>query len=334
MSFPGKVTVNAGRFLFVAAAAIIIGFNSTACASGPEPRPGAVTTKTVKGAWKAASARLRSARLEYVTRVTFKVVADPTRYSASLKHLPTDEYAPSKESQTRVSIEGIKMRKEVLSKGAGRDAPLQRRELEASDGRIVKRLFMPGGISQRPYPVGNISIPRLPLALELLETSPICFVMSRCVPSISHSNMDLELFRVSGRTERLDGTDCILLELGDPKARTKEFKQNGITYFSGNPSYSQLCVAPSKDYAIMRSAKFVNGLLKWRVDLQYKMDTDGNWIPKSWTIELPRPDDRTRSEFRSSRVLKWESNAHFDRSEFDISFPADAQVQDSSHEKP
>src|SRR5579872_1896267 len=57
---------------------------------------GGVTKGAIEAVWKAAASRLRCARVEYVTKKTFKVVKDPTRYAAKLKERPPNEFAPAR----------------------------------------------------------------------------------------------------------------------------------------------------------------------------------------------------------------------------------------------
>ena len=93
-------------------------------------------------------------------------------------------------------------------------------------------------------------------------------------------------------------------------------------------TYSQLWLAPAMDFSVVRYAQVIEGRLRERIDLRYRNDERGNWIPESWTIELPERIDPTKAEFRESRIVKWESNPRFARSEWDFDFPPDAQISD------
>ena len=113
---------------------------------------GGVTKGAIEKAWKAAASRLRTARVEYATKKTFKVVKDPTRYAAKLKERPPDEFAPARYYLTRISLDGPRVRREVLSKGATPDGPPARMSIEVTDGKKTKSLTMPGELSVFPNP--------------------------------------------------------------------------------------------------------------------------------------------------------------------------------------
>jgi hypothetical protein len=267
--------------------------------------------------------------MEYATQTTFKVVKDPTRYSAKLKDRPPDEFAPARHYLTRISLDGPRVRREVLSKGAGLNGPPTRMSLEVTDGKKIKSLTMPGELSIFPNPVGQIHRANMPLLLYLIDNQPILFAMSRSDPALESFHPKFDEFHVAKTDERLDGVHCVYLEAGDPKARKKVWVQNGKTYTDGIvPIYSQLWLAPSQDFSIVRYAQFNDGRLRERVDLRYRKDETANWVPESWTIEMPERGDATKAEFRQSRVVKWESNARFDNSEWDFDFPPDAEVSD------
>jgi hypothetical protein len=287
------------------------------------------TRGTIETGWKAAAARLRSARVEYLTEKTFKVVNDLTRYSVKLKERPPEEFAPARSYLTRISVDGPRVRREVLSKDPAPSGPLMRMSLEVTDGNKIKSLTMPGELSRFPNPVGQIHRANLPLLLYLIDNQPILFVMSRSDPEMESFNPKFGEFHVAKTAERVDGVECIYLEAGDPQARKKVWVQNGTTYTDGiEPIYSQLWLAPSMDFSVVRYAQFNDGRLRERVDLRYRKDKTANWVPESWTIELPERRDSTKAEFRKSRVVKWESNPHFDHSEWDFNFPPDADVSD------
>jgi hypothetical protein len=288
---------------------------------------GALTEGQIDTAWKAAATRLRAMRVEYVTERTFKVVKDPTRYSAKLKERPPDDLAPPREYLTRISLDGPRVRREVLSKGSGPNGLLKRMSLEVTDGKRIKSLTMPGELSMFSYPAGQNRPANLPLLLYLIDNQPILFVMSRSDPVMAGFRPEFKEFHVTKNAERLDGVECVYLEAGDPKARKKVWVQNGKTYTDGiDPIYSQLWLAPTRDFSVIRYAQFINGRLRERVDLRYRKDETSNWVPESWTLELPKRGDDTETEFRKSRVVKWESNPHLDDSEWDFNFPPDAQV--------
>jgi hypothetical protein len=319
-------------FASIGRALILIGFcvltqfaHAVAAGKGSQ----AATKDGINTAWKAAAARLRAMRVEYVTERTFKVVKDPTRYSGKLKDRPPDDILPAREYLTRISLEGPRVRREVLAKGPGPNGSLKRMRLEVTDGTRIKSLTMPGELSSFPNPVGQIHRANMPLMLYLMDNQPILFVMSRSDPAMQSFHPKFDEFRVTKTAERLDGVECVYLEAGDPKARKKVWVEKGITYSDGiDPIYSQLWLAPSRDYSVVRYAQFNDGRLRERVDLHYRKDEQANWVPESWTIELPKRGDETETEFRKSRVVKWESNPRFDRSEWDFKFPPDAQVSD------
>jgi len=306
------------------------GFAQIAHAIDSEGGGGGVATKDrINTAWKAAATRLRTMRVEYATERTFKVVKDPARYSARLKERPPDDLAPPREYLTRISLDGPRVRREVLLKGSGPNGPLKRMSLEVTDGKRIKSLTMPGELSMFPYPVGQIYRSNLPLLMYLIDNQPILFVMSRSDAELAGFRPEFKEFHVTKNAERLDGVECVSLEAGDPKARRKVWVQNGKTYTDGiDPIYSQSWLAPTRDFSVIRYAQFINGRLRERIDLRYRKDETSNWVPESWTIELPKRGDDTESEFRKSRVVKWESNPHFDDSEWDFKFPPDAKISD------
>ena len=156
---------------------------------------GALTKGQIDMAWKAAATRLRAMRVEYVTERTFKVVKDPTRYSPKLKERPPDDIAPPREYLTRISLDGPRMRREVLSKGSGPNGPLKRMSLHVTDGKRIKSLTMPGELSMFPYPAGQNHRANAPLLLYLIDNQPILFVMSRSDPVMAGFRPEFKEFR-------------------------------------------------------------------------------------------------------------------------------------------
>ena len=261
-------------------------------------------------AWKTAAARLRAMRVEYVTERTFKVVkAIRCAMRPNSEDRPPDDLAPPREYLTRISLDGPHVRREVLSKGPGPNGSLSRMSLEVTDGKRIKSLTMPGELSMFPYPVGQLHGANLPLLLYLIDNQPILFVMLRSDPVMAGFRPEFKESHLTKNAERIDGVECVSLEAGDPKARRKVWVQNGIQYTDGiDPIYSQVWLAPARDFSVVRYAQFNNGRLRERVDLRYRKDETSNWVPESWTMELPKRGDDTESEFRKSRVVKWESN--------------------------
>jgi hypothetical protein len=317
---------------------------ATACAHAADP-PGAlhppapVSMDAIKKAWQVSAARLHSAILEFETRTNKETRAlkeFDKRTGATTRAKSVDDAHSEYWRFTRMSIDGLRMRWEVLFKENNGNTPPERLCMEVSDGNGSKSLTMPGELSAFPYPIGYIrSQTLIPAAAHLVDTLPILMVTSRLLPQVvdaQQGTLSLDKYTIAKRRARLANSDCVILEQGDPKARKRNWVQNGVTFTDGvDHYYEQLWLDPSKDYAIVRYMSYVNTMLCRQIDFQLKDDSYGNAIPQSWTMTFYNASNGKISEMRESRVTLWMSNPKFKPSEFDFTFPPGTVVSGYSH---
>lgn len=294
------------------------------------PNPAApVSMDAIKGAWQASAARLHSAMLEFETRTTQETHAlkdFDKKAGVTTRAKSVDDAHSEYRRLTRMSIDGLKMRWEVLfQENNGNTAP-EKLCLEVSDGRGSKSLTMPGELSRFPYPIGYIHSQNLIRSVShLIDTLPVLMVTSRLLPQVvdaQQGTLSLDKYTIANRRARLVNSDCVILEQGDPKARRRNWVQNGMSLTDGiDHHYEQLWLDPSKDYAIVRYRNYLNTALWRQIDFQLKGHSSGDVVPQSWTMTFYNASDGKVSETRESRVTKWTSNPQFKPSEFDFTFP-------------
>jgi hypothetical protein len=177
------------------------------------------------------------------------------------------------------------------------------------DGDIGKTLLRTG-TPYTPWPSGTIQ--RRNLAASSLYLSPLIMTFRAMQPDLRLFN--LEKMLGGGHMATIDGTSCV------------EFEAR-----SGN-SLERAWLAPSRQWTLLRYLTIVSEQPRTKVDIHYRNDLREGWIPQRWEVSSFGPQGKLERSMRAT-MTSCEINAHLEREEFDIVFPAGTHVADLTDPK-
>ena len=271
-----------------------------------------VTKGTIIDAWREARARVHAARFEFETHF---IVDKRLRESMDREmEITTRTQVVDNEHVgywrvTRISIDGVRLRWELLSKNDRANPPLKRLSIGATDGLRSKSLTVPGEISSLKFPGGHIRRSSLINAAGTTDMLPVFMAISPFYPDITQVQGDVlafDKYSVAPR-KRVGKMEYVVLELRNDNGRKRPDGEYWLD--------------PNKGFAIVRFMHSLNGNLWHQFDIRYGHDPKGNWVPASWTLNIHDLGNGKLTEIRESRITKWESNPVFTASEFDFEFP-------------
>lgn len=92
-------------------------------------------------------------------------------------------------------------------------------------------------------------------------------------------------------------------------------------------SQTDLWVAPTYGYSIVRLESSSNGEIRGELDCEYNQTEDGIWIPHIWTFSFPTGDEEPALTVRTE-VAEQELNPDFSEESWRVEMPIGAIVQD------
>jgi hypothetical protein len=301
-------------------------------ADHPATVHGQVSLGQIAAAWRARQERFRTAKFEWTE--TRRIPRGVTLPEAHLGVLPQERATPADE---RVDLQ-FRAREDILLEDAAsvsfdgmkvryrRDYVAWRPEVgrfirstnqEVFDGVVNKSLFL-----NEIRDNGESS--RIPARAEFVHgrderemhnwynKRTIVPIWYLCRPlDLAFVKLDLGGFRVSAKTEDVNGRACTVLEPMHP----------------GQGAYS-FCVDPTRDFVVLRARTLGSGgkSVNSSVEISYLRDPVYGWIPSGWV----RADYRGGTDVAivvttTATVKKYEINTAFPPEEFQYSSASAAQ---------
>jgi beta-lactamase regulating signal transducer with metallopeptidase domain len=287
-----------------------------------------VSVGQIAAAWKARQERFRTAKFEWTeTKRIPRGATLPEAHLGVLRHeraTPADERVDPHfraredillEGAASVSFDGVKVRyrRDYVAWRPEVGRFVRSTNLEAFDGVVNKALFL----NEIP---DNGQSSRVPARAEFVHgreeremynwynKRPILPIWYLCRPlDPAFLKLDLGGFRVSAKTEEINGQACAVLEPTNPGERAYSF-----------------CVDPTRDFVVVRARSLYNRgkTVDWSVEISYLRDPVHGRIPSGWvrTDYLGGTDVIVATT--TATVKKYEVNTAFPPGEFQYSSAA------------
>jgi hypothetical protein len=274
----------------------------------------APSTSDILSAWKKREERLRSVMVKWTevkTKARGSMLSEDEARRKLLGPTPDDKPIPEADvtydSPSEIAIDGVKMRYwfRGLSWYIPKKTKAMQDYLAVFDGQSSK-IFHPIGLNN--YPRGTIRDEKTHADVPNIYVRPI---LVWCRPlNLLLGPFKSAQFVLSKTPGRIGDRDCLVLEDVD-----------------SNTGRTQVVwVDSQRNYSVMRLAISHDGKISVQIDMDYERNSQGEWIPKGWSLVWMTGDKLKESAKATISELK--CNPTIPADQFQIAFPNGTWVVD------
>lgn len=274
------------------------------------------SVETIAQTWQARQQRIRSA--SFAWKETYTEMKGS--WSDTMPRLLIErnklqgKILPPQDVTTKLTstllLDGIKVRYEYDGDRWSFDVPAPRREQYISlfDGKLCKSC-RPLGSGSWNWPGGLIRASAMYCDAGKFDLRPILMTTRPMTPELRV--FDIREMKIVSTQARMQDRPCIELLLTP----------------ASNSYFNRIWVDPARDSIILRQVTGNRGVIESQIDIRYRQDERGEWLPEGWEIlSLVNPsqiESQTRAE-----VTQAEYNLPIDPAQFDLRFPVKTRVSD------